>query len=61
MSMQSRPYLDLGLDVLDGVRGLHLEGDGLAREGLDEDLHGCAGCRDLGGKQNARTESDSSA
>ena len=31
--------LDLGLDILDGVRGLHLEGDGLAREGLDEDLH----------------------
>merc|ERR1712072_693876 len=30
---------DLGLDVLDGVRGLHLKGDGLAREGLDEDLH----------------------
>ena len=32
-------YLDLGLDILDGVRGLHLKGDGLAREGLDEDLH----------------------
>merc|ERR1711950_28133 len=31
--------LDLGLDVLDGVRGLHLEGDGLASQGLDEDLH----------------------
>merc|ERR1712062_26290 len=31
--------LDLGLDVLDGVRGLHLEGDGLPGEGLDEDLH----------------------
>merc|ERR1711923_561651 len=31
--------LDLGLDVLDGVRGLDLEGDGLAGEGLDEDLH----------------------
>merc|ERR1719266_2683600 len=30
--------LDLGLDVLDGVRGLHLEGDGLTGEGLDEDL-----------------------
>jgi hypothetical protein len=24
--------LDLGLDVVDGVRGLDLEGDGLARE-----------------------------
>merc|ERR1711972_513573 len=31
--------LDLGLDVLDGVGGLNLKGDGLASEGLDEDLH----------------------
>jgi len=31
--------LDLGLHRLDGVRALHLEGDGLPREGLDEDLH----------------------
>ena len=31
--------LDLGLDIVDGVRGLNLEGDGLAREGLDENLH----------------------
>ena len=31
--------LDLGLDVLDGVRGLHIEGDGLTREGLDKNLH----------------------
>merc|ERR1712151_53625 len=31
--------LDLALDIVDGVRGLHLKGDGLAREGLDEDLH----------------------
>jgi hypothetical protein len=31
--------LDLGLDVLDGVRGLNVQGDGLAGEGLDEDLH----------------------
>ena len=31
--------LDLGLDVLDGVRWLDVEGDGLAGEGLDEDLH----------------------
>merc|ERR1712197_187518 len=31
--------LDLGLDVLNAVRGLDLEGDGLASEGLDEDLH----------------------
>jgi len=31
--------LDLGLDVLDGIRSLDLEGDGLAREGLHENLH----------------------
>merc|ERR1711950_8794 len=31
--------LNLGLHVLNGVRGLDLEGDGLPGEGLDEDLH----------------------
>merc|ERR1711874_281253 len=31
--------LDLGFDILDGIRGLHLESDGLASEGLDKDLH----------------------
>ena len=31
--------LDLGLDIVNSVRRLHLKGDGLAREGLDEDLH----------------------
>ena len=31
--------LDLGLDVLNGVRRLDLESDGLASESLDEDLH----------------------
>ena len=31
--------LDFGLDVIDGVRGLNLEGDSLTREGLDENLH----------------------
>eukprot|EP00197_Chlamydomonas_leiostraca_P002840 CAMPEP_0202857520 /NCGR_PEP_ID=MMETSP1391-20130828/425_1 /ASSEMBLY_ACC=CAM_ASM_000867 /TAXON_ID=1034604 /ORGANISM="Chlamydomonas leiostraca, Strain SAG 11-49" /LENGTH=191 /DNA_ID=CAMNT_0049536329 /DNA_START=188 /DNA_END=764 /DNA_ORIENTATION=+ len=31
--------LDLLLHILDGVGGLHLEGDSLAREGLHEDLH----------------------
>merc|ERR1719486_1115170 len=30
--------LDLSLDVLNGVRGFDLEGDGLASQGLDEDL-----------------------
>ena len=34
--------LDLLLHVLDRVRRLDLEGDGLARQGLDEDLHATA-------------------
>ena len=33
--------LDLGLDGVDGVASLDLEGDGLASESLHEDLHGC--------------------
>lgn len=35
--------LDLGLDIVDGVRRLHLKGDSLTRKGLDEDLHLCKG------------------
>ncbi|KAG2608127.1 hypothetical protein PVAP13_4NG284976 [Panicum virgatum] len=31
--------LNLRLHTVSGVRGLHLQGDGLAGEGLDEDLH----------------------
>jgi len=31
--------LNLGLDVLNGVRWLNLKGDGLSSESLDEDLH----------------------
>jgi len=31
--------LDLSLDVVNGVRGLNIKGDGLASKGLDEDLH----------------------
>ncbi|KFO59390.1 hypothetical protein N302_01295, partial [Corvus brachyrhynchos] len=31
--------LDLSLDILDGVTGLHLKGDGLSRQGLHENLH----------------------
>lgn len=31
--------LNLGLDVVNSVRRLDLKGDGLASEGLDEDLH----------------------
>jgi hypothetical protein len=32
--------LDLALDIVDCVRGLDLEGDGLAREGLNEAVEG---------------------
>jgi len=38
--------LDLGLDVLDGVRGLNVQGDGLAGQSLDEDLHATAESED---------------
>ena len=31
--------MNLGLDIVNGIRRLHLEGDSLTREGLDEDLH----------------------
>ena len=31
--------LNLGLDVLNGVRWLDLKGDGLTSKGLDENLH----------------------
>jgi len=31
--------LDLGFDVFNGVRGLNLQGDGLASQSLDKDLH----------------------
>ena len=34
--------LDLSLDVLNGVGGLNIQGDGLASQGLHEDLHGTA-------------------
>jgi len=33
--------LNLGLDVLNGVRWFNLEGDGLASKCLHKDLHGC--------------------
>jgi len=38
--------LDLGLDVFDGVAWLDLQSDGLASEGLDEDLHSTAETKD---------------
>jgi hypothetical protein len=42
LSTESNSYnthLDLSLHILDGVGRLYLEGDGLARQGLHEDLH----------------------
>lgn len=38
-SIRTFLILDLGLDLLDRVTRLDLEGDGLSRESLDEDLH----------------------
>ncbi len=38
--------LDLGLDVVNGVRRLDIKGDGLSSQGLDEDLHSSAKTED---------------
>jgi len=38
--------LNLCLDVVDGVRRLDIEGDGLTGEGLDEDLHSTSKSQD---------------
>ena len=38
--------LNLCLDVVDGVRRLDIEGDGLTGEGLDEDLHSTSESQD---------------
>ena len=37
--LRKMSYLDLSLDILDGIRGLDLEGNSLPGEGLDENLH----------------------
>lgn len=39
--------LNLGLDVVDGVGRLHLQGDGLASESLNKDLHDDGGGIDV--------------
>merc|ERR1719393_862279 len=49
--------LDLGLDILDRVRGLHLKGDGLAREGLHENLHGGADLPDFSCRSESSNKS----
>ncbi len=38
-SDERNTYLNLSLDVLDRIRRLDIQGDGFAREGLDENLH----------------------
>ena len=38
--------LNLGLDVVDGIGGFDLEGNGFTRQGLDEDLHSTAETED---------------
>ena len=39
LAVRLRLTLNFGLDIVNGIRRLHLEGDSLTREGLDEDLH----------------------
>merc|ERR1712149_67966 len=34
--------LNFRLDVIDGIAGLHIQGDGLSSQSLDEDLHASA-------------------
>ena len=38
--------LNFGLDIVDSVGGFDLEGDGLACQGLDEDLHSATEAED---------------
>merc|ERR1712141_777177 len=38
--------LDLGLDILNGIAGLNLQGDGLPCESLDKDLHSSSESKD---------------
>jgi hypothetical protein len=38
--------LNFSLDVFNGITGLDVEGDGLARKGLDEDLHSASQSQD---------------
>merc|ERR1719393_547934 len=49
--------LDLSLDILDRVRGLQLKGDGLAREGLHENLHGGADLPDFSCRSESSNKS----
>ena len=42
--------LDLRLDVVNGIRGLDLKGDSLARQGLNENLHTATETEDCRGR-----------
>ena len=44
--VENYAYLNFGLDVFDGVRRLDLEGDGLSRQSLDENLHSSSESKD---------------
>merc|ERR1719430_1702738 len=55
--MEGGLLLDLVLHILDGVRRLHLEGDGLAREGLHKDLHGGADLPDFSCRSESSNKS----
>ena len=46
--------LNLALYIVDGVRALHLQGDGLASQCLDEDLH--VSCRHKGWSMNIQVK-----
>ena len=46
--------LDLLLHVLDRVAGLDVQGDGLTRQGLNEDLHLVCMCQRAGGAEEER-------
>jgi hypothetical protein len=51
--------LDLALDIVDCVRGLDLEGDGLAREGLNEAVEGGLETMAMGVAREQRASRDS--
>jgi len=38
--------LDLSLDIVNGVTGLNIQGDGLASQSLDKDLHSTSESQD---------------
>ena len=49
--------LNLGFHVIDGVGGLNLEGDGLAGQGLNKDLHASTKTEDYRRRQPSAQKS----